>query len=109
MQTQAPHRRAKSSPRRGARQRPAAERQSPARHDPATATRCFETHLRILLRKHRGRCVLIHGNRIIDVFDTYDAAVREGFRRYAGDGFLAREILDVKDDPIVSSVVTVAP
>jgi hypothetical protein len=77
-----------------------------AHHDPLAASRYFKRNLRALLRKHRGKFALIHGDRLIAVFDSYDASVREGMRRYAGDGFLAREITDTEEHSV--SVVTSA-
>ena len=108
MQTQSPHREVTSTRRRAApRRRIGSSCAGTARHDPAAATRCFEGNLRALLRKHRGKFVLIHSDRIVDVFDTYEASVREGMRLFGGDGFLARKIGSEARD--TASVVLSAP
>lgn len=52
----------------------------------------FETKKGDLVRVHPGKFVLIKGHELLGVFDTADAAVSEGARRFGADSFLVRQI-----------------
>lgn len=44
------------------------------------------------MKTFRSKFVLIHDKQIVDIYETYDDALREGFLRFSGIGFLARKI-----------------
>jgi len=44
------------------------------------------------LSVHAGKFVLVKGSELIDVFDTSDAAIAEGARRFGSQSFLVRQI-----------------
>ncbi|MGH7559109.1 MAG: hypothetical protein ACREMD_15280 [Gemmatimonadota bacterium] len=45
------------------------------------------------LEPHQGKFVLIHGDTVVDVFDTYADAIRHGYRQFgAKDPFLVKRI-----------------
>ena len=74
-----------------------------AREHP-TLERALQTYARnlpSLLARHSGKFVLIGDDVVVGVFDTFAAAVEEGYRRFGLGPFLAGEI--VSDDPVQSS------
>jgi hypothetical protein len=45
------------------------------------------------LEQHQGKYVLIHGDMIVDVIDTYPDAIRQGYRQFGvNDPFLVKRI-----------------
>jgi hypothetical protein len=48
---------------------------------------------RLLAEGHEGKTVLIKGTTIIGVYDSWDAATQEGYRRYLREGFFVKMIL----------------
>jgi len=69
-------------------------------HDHRIASRCFQQNRAWLLRNYRGGFVLIHNDQVVSVFKAYDDALREGFMRFRGVGFLVREISETDAEPI---------
>ena len=45
-----------------------------------------------LEQEHAGKFVLIHGEEVISMYDTYEAAADEGLRRFGTDLFLIRRV-----------------
>jgi hypothetical protein len=44
------------------------------------------------LAQHEGKFVLIHGDKVVDIFDSYQDALRQGYRDFGVDSFLVRQI-----------------
>lgn len=44
------------------------------------------------LLQHEGKYVLISGNSVIDIFATYEDALRRGYREFRDDPFLVKQI-----------------
>ena len=42
------------------------------------------------LAGHVGKFVLIHGDDIVSCFDTYDDAIKAGYRQFGLEGFLVK-------------------
>jgi hypothetical protein len=49
-----------------------------------------------LIGKSKGKFVLIKDNKIIDVFDTKNDAIRQGYERFGNVPFLVKKILEVE-------------
>jgi hypothetical protein len=41
---------------------------------------------------HEGKFVLIHGEDVVDVYDTYEDAIKEGYTRFGLTPFLVKRI-----------------
>ena len=54
-----------------------------------------------LLQSYPNRVLLIHGEEIVGDFETYEAAVAEGFRRFRPEPFLVRR--SGEETPVVSA------
>jgi len=52
----------------------------------------FEKMKADLEKHHLGKFVLIHGDDLVGTFDTEDAVIREGLRRFAHEPFLVRKV-----------------
>ncbi|MDJ0839205.1 MAG: hypothetical protein QNK37_21995 [Acidobacteriota bacterium] len=50
-----------------------------------------------LLANHKGRCVLIKDNRILDIFDSQQDAVNSGTKRLGLVPFLAHRIVEQEE------------
>lgn len=48
---------------------------------------------RLLAEGHEGHCALIKGETIVEIFDTYDRASAEGWKRFPREPHLVRPIL----------------
>lgn len=45
------------------------------------------------LEQHEGKFVLIHGEEVVDIFDSYSDALRQGYRNFGTDDpFLVKQI-----------------
>jgi hypothetical protein len=45
-----------------------------------------------LEKHHLGKFVLIYGEQLVGAYDTEDAVIREGLRRFGSDPFLVRKV-----------------
>jgi hypothetical protein len=48
------------------------------------------------LKEHEGKYVLIHGDEVVDVFSSYDDALKEGYQKFKLDPFLVKQIQTVE-------------
>jgi hypothetical protein len=55
----------------------------------------YRDHLAELVRDE-GKYVLIHGDSVVDVFATYQDALRQGYRRFGLEPFLVKQILSTE-------------
>ena len=58
----------------------------------------FEAKRLDLLAAHRGRWVLIRGDRVVGTFHCWDDALDRGYEEFGPGPFLVKQILDV--DPV---------
>jgi hypothetical protein len=54
----------------------------------------FKENKSQLLKKAEGKFVLIHQDRIIDIFETEDEGIRAGYQQLGNTPFLVKEILE---------------
>jgi hypothetical protein len=47
-------------------------------------------------KQHEGKFVLIHGDRVVDMFSSYDDALKAGYKEFALDPFLVKQILAIE-------------
>lgn len=57
-----------------------------------------ETYLANLdsLKAHTGKFVLISGNRIVEIFSSYDDALKAGYKEFGLTPFLVKQIFAVE-------------
>ena len=48
------------------------------------------------LKQHEGKFVLIHQDKIIDTFTSYDDALKEGYKQFGLKPFLVKQILAIE-------------
>ena len=53
----------------------------------------FQANLPTLLEKDAGRNVLIHGERVVGIWDTKAEALEEGYRQFLFEPFLVHPIV----------------
>lgn len=56
----------------------------------ATERAFFEEHREEFVQRYAGRYLLIHGDALVGHFDTLEAAIDDGVRRFGAGPFLAR-------------------
>jgi hypothetical protein len=48
------------------------------------------------LVQHEGKYVLIHGDRVVDTFVSYQDALRQGYREFGLEPFMVKQILSTE-------------
>ncbi len=56
--------------------------------------RIFENNRSSLVKEAKGKYVLVYKEDIIDIYDTEEVAVREGYAKFGNVPFLVKEILE---------------
>lgn len=54
------------------------------------------------LKENEGKFVLIHGNDVVDVFSTYEDAIKAGYQRFSLQPFLVKQIHSVEQVQFIS-------
>jgi len=44
------------------------------------------------LKAHEGKFVLIHGEDVVDLFSTYEDAIKSGYQKFKTEPFLVKQI-----------------
>lgn len=44
------------------------------------------------LQSHEGKFVLIHGDNVVDIYGTYEDALKEGYEKFGLEPFLVKQI-----------------
>ena len=57
------------------------------------------------LTPNEGKFVLIHGDEVVDVFQTYEDAIKEGYAKFGLKPFLVKQIQAVERVQFVSRFV----
>jgi hypothetical protein len=55
----------------------------------------FDAHRAELLGRAQGKFALVHGDQVVDVFDTEADGIREGYRQFGNVPFLVKRIVPV--------------
>ena len=73
----------------------------------ALLERAIETYKNKLpeLANDEGKYVLIHDDEVVDVFGTYEDAIKEGYGRFKLSPFLVRQIHSIEQVQFVSRLV----
>ena len=61
-----------------------------------TELETFERHKHQLIAEHEGKYVLIHGNEVAGVWDTYADALKAGYDRFGLEPFLVKQISGIE-------------
>ncbi len=59
------------------------------------------------LKQHEGKYVLIQGDKIVDTFNTYEDALKAGYKQFGLEPFLVKQILMV--EPVFCFTRPVSP
>ena len=64
----------------------------------------LETYKRKLPELHdqEGKFVLIRGDELIDLFSTYDDAIKEGYQKFGLEPFLVKQVNSVEQVQFIS-------
>ena len=58
------------------------------------------------LKDQEGKFVLVHGSDIVDVFGTYEDAIKEGYQKFGtADPFLVKQIQAIEQVQFISRFV----
>lgn len=69
----------------------------------------YETHREELVASHDGKFVLIHGDEIAGVWDTYQDAIEAGYQRFKLDPFLVKQIQVVERVQFMTRDIVACP
>ncbi len=58
------------------------------------------------LKEHEGKFVLIHSDKIIDIFTSYEDAIKRGYKDFGLEPFLVKQIHSVEQAQFISRLVT---
>jgi len=59
----------------------------------------------LVANNNEGKFVLIHGNDVIDVFGTYEDAIREGYVKFGLGSFLVKQIQNIEQVHFISRLI----
>jgi len=68
------------------------------------ANKWFEKHLPQLLRKHKGKWIVIFENELIGVYDTFSEAYHHGIEEIGSEQIFVRQVKKKDDKPMELSV-----
>jgi hypothetical protein len=54
------------------------------------------------LKEAEGKFVLIHGDTLAGVFDTYDDAIKQGYERFGLEPFLVKQVRAIEQVQFIS-------
>lgn len=52
-----------------------------------------------------GKFVLIHGDEVVDVFGTYEDAIKEGYSKFQLQPFLVKQVQSIEHVQLISRLV----
>ncbi len=64
----------------------------------------YNNELAVLLG-NEGKFVLIKGDEVVGIFDTYEAALTAGYGRFGLDSFLVRQIQQIQQIQFISRFI----
>ncbi len=65
----------------------------------------FEKSLPEMKAEHEGKFVLVHNDKVVDFFDTYDDAIKAGYTKFGLKSFLVKQIHSVAQVQLISRCV----
>lgn len=67
----------------------------------------LETYRRKLseLREHEGKFVLVKGDEIVDVFTSYEDAIKDGYRQFKLEPFMVKQVQTVEQVQYVTRLL----
>jgi len=57
------------------------------------------------LLQSEGKFVLVHGDEIVDVYGTYEDAIKEGYAKFKLEPFLVKQIQSVEQVQFISRLI----
>lgn len=54
------------------------------------------------MHEHEGKFVLIHGSEVVDFFETYDDAIKEGYQKFGLARFLVKQVNSTEQIQFIS-------
>lgn len=57
------------------------------------------------LSAHEGKFVLIHGDDVVDIYGTYEDAVKEGYAKFKLEPFLVKQIHAIEQVQFISRLL----
>jgi hypothetical protein len=69
----------------------------------------FKTKLPDLKAEHEGKFALVQGDRVVDVFSSYEDAVKVGYAQFGLKSFLVKQIHTVEQAQFISRFVEPCP
>jgi hypothetical protein len=70
-----------------------------------TELETFNSRLPQLKAEHEGKFALVHLDRLVDVFSSYEDAVKAGYAQFGLNPFLVKQIHSVEQAQFVSRLV----
>lgn len=80
--------------------KPSADHLSAVTYDFSVEETVYRRERERLIRDHLGKFVLIHGDELVGVFETFDEAIAEGGRRFGWVPMMIRDIVADDEGPI---------
>ncbi len=68
----------------------------------------FNKKLPELRAQHEGKFVLVHGDEIVDIFSSYDDAIKAGYSQFGLDPFLVKQVHTFEQAQFVSRFIAPA-
>ena len=57
------------------------------------------------LKEQEGKYALVHGDGIVEIYSTYEDAIKEGYNKFGLDPFLVKQIQATEQAQFISRVV----
>ena len=61
------------------------------------------------LKADEGKFILIHGEDVVDVFSSYEDAIKQGYARFKLEPFLVKQISSIEHAQFISRFVDPCP
>lgn len=65
----------------------------------------FEKKFPEMKASHEGKFVLIHGDEIVDYYDTYEDAIKVGYSKFGLEPFLVKQIQSIEQAQFISRCI----
>jgi hypothetical protein len=57
------------------------------------------------LKEHEGKFALVHGDQLVDVYTSYEDAIKEGYNRFKLEPFMVKQIRTPEQALFISRIV----
>jgi hypothetical protein len=65
----------------------------------------FKNRLQELKAEHEGKFVLIHGDDVVEAFNSYEDAIKAGYARFGLGPFLVKQVHAIEQAQFISRLV----